>query len=83
MDILRTKGYSSITLDELNNEMGVTKGAFYYLFENRAVFVSELLQYWEKETLGRILALATQEHADLQTVNDILDLSQQLTYRKK
>lgn len=82
LKLLKKTGYASITLDELNSQMGVTKGAFYYLFKNRDSFVEELLAYWEKETLGSILDMATQDHADLQTVDDILTLSQQLSHRR-
>jgi len=83
LHILRSKGYQCVTLDELYSDMGVSKGAFYYLFENRDVFIKELLKFWEKETLGDILKLAKQEQADLKTVDDILELSQKLSSRRK
>jgi len=37
---------SKFSLDSLLNEMPVSKGSFYWHFENRAEFLSALVEYW-------------------------------------
>ncbi len=82
LSILKSDGYSSITLDALNNKMGVTKGSFYYLFVSRDRFIKELLEYWAEKTIGEALSIIDQEPIGMQVVDKVLAFSQQLSDRR-
>jgi len=43
--LILSKGYTATTVDEIVAEVGITKGAFYYFFKSKEVFVQELLEY--------------------------------------
>ena len=49
LDTLSKQGQSQLTINRLVSDLGVTKGSFYWHFENRADFVHKLLEYWAKE----------------------------------
>lgn len=40
------KGPQALTIEQLCDLKGVTKGSFYHHFSNRAVFVDELMSHW-------------------------------------
>lgn len=46
LDTLSKRGNSRLTIDRLVADLGVTKGSFYWHFENRADFIQKLLEYW-------------------------------------
>ena len=46
LEILSEEGESKLRIDRLVRALGVTKGSFYYHFENRADFVTSLTRYW-------------------------------------
>lgn len=48
MEALSTKGVSKFNLDTLLKEMPVSKGSFYWHFENRAEFLAALVEYWDR-----------------------------------
>ena len=45
----------NFSIDELVKKLGVSKGSFYWHFENRNDFVQRLLDYWESTTTKSIL----------------------------
>ncbi len=47
LEVLSTEGESKLRIDRLVEAIGVTKGSFYWHFENRADFVHSLAEYWE------------------------------------
>ena len=46
MDVLSRKGGARLRINDLCQELGVTKGSFYAHFEDRADFVRQFVAYW-------------------------------------
>jgi AcrR family transcriptional regulator len=46
LDVLSEEGEAKLRIDRLVSQLGVTKGSFYWHFENRADFVRSLAEYW-------------------------------------
>jgi len=64
LSIIRTKGYSATTVDELCAAAGVTKGAFFHHFKNKDELGVAAAAYWS-ETTGAMFAKAPyHDHAD-------------------
>jgi AcrR family transcriptional regulator len=55
---LATGGPTAVRIELLAQELGVTRGGFYWYFEGRQAFLDELLDTWERrstdETLDRV-----------------------------
>lgn len=45
---LGERGPGALTLDSLCRKLGITKGSFYWYFANRAEFMQQLLEAWER-----------------------------------
>lgn len=43
-ELINTYGYHAVSIDNIINEVGLTKGAFYYHFENKHHFVEAIIQ---------------------------------------
>jgi TetR/AcrR family transcriptional regulator, transcriptional repressor for nem operon len=43
--LILSKGFTATTVDEIVENVGVTKGAFYYFFKSKVAFAQELLEY--------------------------------------
>jgi TetR/AcrR family transcriptional repressor of nem operon len=64
LSVIRTKGYSATTVDELCAAAGVTKGAFFHHFKNKDELGVAAAAYWS-ETTGAMFASAPyHDHAD-------------------
>ena len=50
LDVLSQDGESKLRIDRLVDQLGVTKGSFYWHFENRADFVRSLADYWARSS---------------------------------
>jgi len=46
MDIIAADGFAALNIDRLSRRLGVTKGSFYWHFENRKDFIFQMLEYW-------------------------------------
>ena len=46
LDLLSEEGEAKLRIDRLVGRLGVTKGSFYWHFENRADFVRSLAEHW-------------------------------------
>lgn len=46
MDILSSEGPQSLTIENLVNRLGKTKGAFYHHFNSYGNYAEKLLEYW-------------------------------------
>ena len=64
LSVIRTKGYSASTVDELCAAAGVTKGAFFHHFESKEALGVAAAEHWS-ETTGALFAEAPYHaHAD-------------------
>ena len=64
LSLIRTKGYSAATVDELCAAAGVTKGAFFHHFKSKNELAVAVADYWS-ETTGALFANAPyHDHAD-------------------
>lgn len=43
-ELINTYGYHAVSIDNIINEIGLTKGAFYYHFDNKHHFVEAIIQ---------------------------------------
>ncbi|WP_269814827.1 MULTISPECIES: TetR/AcrR family transcriptional regulator [Nocardia] len=59
MRILADRGHHSLKMSTLCKMLNVTTGSFYNYFGNWANFVTDLLEYWEKERTDRIAELSS------------------------
>ncbi len=50
LDALSRSGGERPRIDSLVAEIGVTRGSFYWHFKNRADFVSQLVDFWHRES---------------------------------
>lgn len=57
LSLIRTKGYSATTVDELCAAAGVTKGAFFHHFETKDALAVAAADYWSDVT-GALFAAA-------------------------
>lgn len=48
--LIRNKGYSATTVDDLCREAGVTKGTFFHYFNNKETYAVEAAKHWSKVT---------------------------------
>jgi AcrR family transcriptional regulator len=48
LEVIAREGGAKLRIDTLVKEMGVTKGSFYWHFENRDDFVMALLEHWHR-----------------------------------
>ena len=62
--VIRAKGYSATSVDELCHAAGVTKGAFFHHFRSKDELAVAAAAYWS-ETTGALFAAAPyHDHAD-------------------
>jgi len=48
LDIATERGFDGIAIEPLARRLGVTKGSFYWHFENRRALLTALLETWER-----------------------------------
>lgn len=46
LELLRVRGIGGVEVGPLCRRVGVTKGSFYYHFENRDAFLGRLIEHW-------------------------------------
>jgi AcrR family transcriptional regulator len=62
--VLRDRGTPALTVDELTRELGVSKGSFYWHFENFTAFLKALAEYWKAEFTDRLIDSLAEQPAD-------------------
>lgn len=55
LKVLAESGAANLTIKGLTLRLNVTKGSFYHHFQNRTVFIQEMLEYWEKQMTFEII----------------------------
>jgi AcrR family transcriptional regulator len=58
LEILASEGPAALTIAELCQRLGVTKGSFYHHFVGRSQFVDALLDYWATEHASRLISIS-------------------------
>ncbi len=58
------KGFGDASLPDLLNGMGVTRGSLYKAFKDKRSLYLQVLNTYEKQTVGQAVALLTQEGSD-------------------
>ena len=46
LDVLEAQGHAAVKVEPMAAQLNVTKGSFYWHFENRQTFLDELCGYW-------------------------------------
>ncbi len=64
LTLIRTKGYSATTVDELCAEAGVTKGAFFHHFKSKDELGVAAAEHWSDTTGAMFAAALYHQHAD-------------------
>lgn len=64
LSVIRTKGYSATTVDELCAAAGVTKGAFFHHFESKDALGVAAANHWSTMTGGFFASAPYHGHAD-------------------
>jgi AcrR family transcriptional regulator len=57
-------GPDAVRIELLAKAIGVSKGGFYWHFENRGVFLEELLDSWEQRSLDEVIERVDAEGGD-------------------
>ena len=55
LDALMEKGVDGLSVETLARKLGVTKGSFYWHFEDRKALLDAVLKAWEEEGTGRVI----------------------------
>ncbi len=81
MDVLSRKGGARLRINDLCQELGVTKGSFYAHFEDRADFVRQFVAYWA-ETFTESVVNEIDKLADVTAKARLLALMRLLHHEK-
>ena len=73
LDVLSQEGINSVKVLPLAKKMGVTRGSFYWHFENREDLLTQILEYWEEFLTDAVIDQARQLEGSPQTrLRDVL-----------
>jgi len=64
LDVLAEEGIGAVCIEPIAKALGVTKGSFYWHFEDRDELVECLLEYWETEHTDRLGDLVAADSSD-------------------
>jgi AcrR family transcriptional regulator len=64
LQALATGGPEGIRVEALAARLGVSKGGFYWHFEDRAALLEEMLDSWEQRVVGDVIARIESEPAE-------------------
>ncbi len=59
LEVLVNEGIDAVKILSLARKLGVTRGSFYWHFENHEALLNRLLEVWEETNSGTIIAAAT------------------------
>lgn len=62
--LIRTKGYSSTTVDDLCEKAGVTKGAFFHHFESKEALAVAAADFWTERNIKFFGEASFHQHQD-------------------
>src|SRR5271163_2155529 len=61
---LAAGGPDAVRIDVLAQELAITRGSFYWHFQDRAAFLGELLDTWERRSTDEVLERVESEGGD-------------------
>ena len=61
LEVLVNDGIGAVKILPLSKKLGVTRGSFYWHFENHEALLNRLLEVWEETNSGSIIRAATLE----------------------
>ena len=64
LSVIRAKGYSATTVDDLCAEAGVTKGAFFHHFKSKDAIAVAAADHWSEMTGGLFASADYHDHVD-------------------
>lgn len=64
LEVVSRKGRARFRIDQMVQEIGVTKGSFYWHFKNRSDFVKSLADYWAVNSTERVIDMVKQRQDD-------------------
>ncbi|HET9104462.1 MAG TPA: TetR/AcrR family transcriptional regulator [Solirubrobacteraceae bacterium] len=64
LDALARGGPDAVRIESLAQALGVTKGGFYWFFENRGALLHELLDTWEHTLVDRVIERVESDGGD-------------------
>ena len=64
LSVIRTKGYTATTIDELCAKAGVAKGSFFHHFKDKEALAIAAAEYWSEMTGAFFAAAPYHLHAD-------------------
>ena len=64
LQVIRTRGYSATTVDDICNAAGVTKGSFFHHFKGKQDLAISAADYWSEMTSGFFESAPYHLHAD-------------------
>ena len=53
--LINLEGFGALKIDRLARIMGVTKGSFYWHFENKKDFIVKLIEHWDKKFTDNVI----------------------------
>lgn len=64
LQVIRTKGYTATTVDDICAAAGLTKGSFFHHFKGKGELALEAIQHWNETTGGLFASAPYQQVAD-------------------
>lgn len=71
LQVLTTKGYTSLRLEYLCEQLEVTRGSFYHHFKDMDDYVEKLMQYWEENSNSIMKQAELHEGTPLEKLNKL------------
>lgn len=74
LDLLALGGVESVRIDELARVLGVTKGSFYWHFEDRAHLLRSMLESWRRSATLAVIARLDSEESPVERLGRLIEL---------
>jgi AcrR family transcriptional regulator len=74
LELLAEGGVQSVRIDELARALGVTKGSFYWHFEDRAHLLRAMLEKWRRDATFAVIARLEADVSPAQRIRRLIDL---------
>jgi len=74
LDLLARGGVESVRIDELARVLGVTKGSFYWHFEDRAHLLRSMLEQWRRQATLAVIERVESSGTPTQRLRELMDL---------